>query len=920
VATVGSLGRGSRINRINAKAWPLVGRTEELEFLRQLRATSPGMSAVISGPAGVGKSRLARAALGEASRDGWATLIIRGSAGLGAVPLGPFRTLLRTANSSELTDIAESVKHELLAMRTPKGLVILADDAYTLDEPSSGLVHQLVAAGLILAILTSRPDVDPPAAVTDLWKDGLAERIELQNLSRLETAELLAAGLGGSVQDSSAEGIWHVTRGNPLYLREVVLSSAETGALRQVDGEWRWGGEWATGARLQEIVAERLGRLDPDELSAIEMLALAGSLPLGLVTSLTTARALEELEGRALVTTERSGRRLEVAIAHPLHAEVLRSRMPELRQRSMRRNLADALQRTGTRRAADRVRLACWSLDSGLDVDPMTLVLASDAALSGIGPALSGRLREILPDAPDLPVPGAAVRRDYELAVRLAQLAYDRTGTLKEGVGLASTLAWTGATASAEAVLAELVGKADAVDDRLRLALALGWVRFWGRYHVEEAITGLLEAVDSATETCDPVLLAEVFEHLAGISLNTSRPADSLAYAERAAVAQGVELGQSVAAPPAAAALTYLGRCGDAIALVDQAVLAAHARGHMLSVAILLFTRAGALARLGDLEEARQLGEWLRDVAIRDGLLDATAIFGVLLGEVYLRQGRPASAGRIFGDSSGLLAEHDVFGYRAWALSGLARAKAAAGEEESAMSALDEARRARQIKRHYDISLYLAEVEVERLAGRSAAAVRAASEAVDWARANGLVIEEANALDAWVRIEPSSVLAERLGELATLTDSKLVGVGADHARALVAGDPEGLLEASEGFAGMTAWWMAAEAAAAAARILDRRNQTRAAKAANRVADQFAAHGEGRPRSMAETGSGPTRLTRREREIAVLAAAGRSTKEIASRMYLSPRTVENHLYHAYIKLGVTDRAALSAALGPAERSE
>jgi DNA-binding NarL/FixJ family response regulator len=50
-------------------------------------------------------------------------------------------------------------------------------------------------------------------------------------------------------------------------------------------------------------------------------------------------------------------------------------------------------------------------------------------------------------------------------------------------------------------------------------------------------------------------------------------------------------------------------------------------------------------------------------------------------------------------------------------------------------------------------------------------------------------------------------------------------------------------------------------------------------------------------------------------VAILVVAGISTKDIAQRMYLSPRTIENHLHRAYIKLGVTDRATLAAALAP-----
>ena len=906
-------------NTIGGGEWPLVGRAEELELLVNLR--SRGLSAVISGPAGVGKSRLAGAALADAAGHGWATLSIRGSPGFAGVPFGPFRTVLSILGSSDVTEMARAVAHELAVMRSGQGLILLAHDGQDLDEFSAGLIHQLVAAGSAVAIITTRAGARTPAALTDTWKDGLAARVELQNLSRRETAELLAAGLGGTVQDSSANRMWHVTGGNPLYLREVVLSSAETGALRQVEGEWRWQGQWATGARIQEIVAARLGRLDPDELTLMEMLALAGSLPFELVTGFTTARAMEGLERRGLVSTEASGRRLEMSIAHPLHAEVLRSRMPTLQQRAIRRNLVEALTRTGARRTADRVRIACWSLESGLDVDPTTLSLGSDAALFGIGHAIAGRLQEILPGtAAGLRADAPAVRQDFELAIRLAQVAYESTGEVPEGAALASALAWIGQIDQAEAVLAELAGKAKAIDDQLRLALALSWLRFWGRYDVDAARAGLTEVTEAAAQGGSPALIAEAYEQLAGIALNTAQPAAALAYAERAAAAEGVELSRSVGSRAAAAALAYLGRCGEAIAFVDEAVPAAREAGHPLAVPILLFSRAGALARLGELEQARQMLERMREVALSDGLLDASAAFGVLLGEVLLRQGLAASAGRIFRDSAGLLAERDVLGYRPWALAGLARARAQVGELESAVSALEEVRRTQPIGRHYDMCRYLAEIDCHRALGRTDAAEQTARAGVAWARTAGIVVDEAHILDAWLRLAPSSALAGRLTELAAMTDSQMVSVLADHARALVAADPEALLAAGERFAGMTAWWMAAEAASEAARLFERRNQARAATAAARTAARCYDRCEGaRPRP-AEGPDGPVRLTKREREIAALAAAGRSSKEIAETMYLSPRTVENHLQRAYTKLGVTDRAGLAAALAPTGQAE
>jgi DNA-binding NarL/FixJ family response regulator len=815
----------------------------------------------------------------------------------------------------------ESVTRELLAMRSEKGLLVLTEDCHNLDDASATLLHQLVPAGHIVVILTTRSGTHPPPALTEIWKDGFAERIELHNLSRREAMELLTKGLGGLVEDSSANGIWHVTAGNPLYLREVVLSSAETGALTHRDGEWRWRGEWATGDRLQEIVAARLGRLDPDELIAMEMLAVAGSLPLAVVVGATTPMAVEQLETRGLVRTERLGRRFEVAIAAPLHAEVLRGRIPALQQRSIRRNLVDSLVAAGARRATDSVRIACWSIESGLDVDPLTLDLGAQAALFGIGHAISSRIQEILPDHGSDLSSGPPVRHDLDLAVRLAQTAYDQGGGVVAGVRLATALAWSGATVRAERVLAELADKAGEIDDRLRLALALGWVRFWGRFDVSTAIAGLRDAANAAAQDSkhDPLLLADIYQELAGIALNTAHPAEALDYARQAAVAQGVELSQCRAAAAAAAALLYLGRCGEAIALVDEALPAAQASGNLV-VAQLLFAKAGALSGAGDLRQAAEVAQWLRDVALSRGLLDATAMFGVLLGEILLHQGRPASAGRIFRDAAGLLAEKDLLGYRPWALSGLARARARSGQEESAASALADARKSRQIERHFDMSHNLAEIELCLLAGRKAEAVQAAREGAAWARDAGLALDEANVLDAWQRIEASDAIADRLAELADMTDSRRTKAIADNARALVAGNAEVLLDAGARFAEMSAWWHAAEAAGAAARCLERQHRSRASTAAARLAARYAEKCEGtRPASMAGR-SGPARLTKREYEIASLAATGRSTKEIAEAVFVSERTVENHLHNAYVKLGVTDRAALAGVLKTEVSSE
>jgi DNA-binding NarL/FixJ family response regulator len=69
---------------------------------------------------------------------------------------------------------------------------------------------------------------------------------------------------------------------------------------------------------------------------------------------------------------------------------------------------------------------------------------------------------------------------------------------------------------------------------------------------------------------------------------------------------------------------------------------------------------------------------------------------------------------------------------------------------------------------------------------------------------------------------------------------------------------------------------------------------------------------GRPRRSALTGT--ESLTASERRVAELAAEGRTNKEIAQSLFVTLKTVELHLSHAYRKLGIRSRHGLSAALG------
>jgi DNA-binding CsgD family transcriptional regulator len=87
----------------------------------------------------------------------------------------------------------------------------------------------------------------------------------------------------------------------------------------------------------------------------------------------------------------------------------------------------------------------------------------------------------------------------------------------------------------------------------------------------------------------------------------------------------------------------------------------------------------------------------------------------------------------------------------------------------------------------------------------------------------------------------------------------------------------------------------------------------AAPWADRAAAELEATGETARRRDASTLDD---LTPQELRIALMLARGATTRQAAAALYLSPKTVEYHLRHVYLKLGVNTRTALAEALAPA----
>jgi DNA-binding CsgD family transcriptional regulator len=159
------------------------------------------------------------------------------------------------------------------------------------------------------------------------------------------------------------------------------------------------------------------------------------------------------------------------------------------------------------------------------------------------------------------------------------------------------------------------------------------------------------------------------------------------------------------------------------------------------------------------------------------------------------------------------------------------------------------------------------------------------------------------------------VVLGEIGSLAKELHSPFVDAIHAHARAIREGDAASLSAVADQFETFGSFLWAAEAYAQAAVALTAAGRQGAALGAReRSARLRASCGDPYSPALQLAGDDASQqLTRREREIAFLAAGGASNADLAAELHLSVHTVHTHLTRIYRKLGVADRQELATHL-------
>ena len=924
-------------------AGPLLERQRELTAFDGL-LREPGDAAsgvvVVEGPAGIGKSRLLAEFRARAERADRRVVTARGSDLEREFPFGVvrqlFEPLLKTRGERErllggaaaaAAPVFEEVGSEgdapfaalhglywlTVNLAGEQPLFIAVDNLQACDRPSlrflAYLTRRLEGLGAVLALgLRSAGPGTDPVLIGELV--GAPDRLHLYPgpLSETGVTELIHERLGAEPDSAFSAACLTSTGGNPLLLRQL-LSSLEADGIAPDAGQA--GVVREVGPRaVSGTVLSRLHGLHEDAGPVAQAVAVLGD-----GAGLPLVAALAEIDEARVAAATAALARAEIlspdpplAFVHPLVRDAVYHELPAGEREIRHARAAQLLTDAGA--SAEEVAshlLHCPRRAEEWVVDVLEMA-ASSARTRGAADSAAAYMARALEEPPPPerrtrvvlelglaetltsgPAAAAHLREAWEALEdpgERAQVAAALTRTLAFTASASETLEFV-RRAAAETPT-ELVDERQALRAYELMAIPLGVadsdvMAILGELHIQGSGPGAK-------------MLA------AGAALGralTGSPADECVALANRAFADGVliEADPGFLPTPAAIVLVMADR-DEVLAAFDQMRAHAHRRGTLFGfLGANLWSGWSHLWR-GDLEEAESTLQTGLENAADWAILQSNAAYGpglAFIGAARMLRGDLAGARKLL-DAAGE-DERRVASSRL-TLSSLAELQLAEGRYEEALATADD------------------------LAGRCG------DELVNpaWAPWRSA---KARALDGLGRTEEAIALAEEeLGHAQSFGSPSVVGRslrvlgtlererGLEHLREAV-----DLLERStaklELAFGLFALGAAlrqrgseAEAREPLRRALELAERAGAEPLAAQVRTELHAAG-GRPRTAAF--AGVEALTASERRVVDLAAEGQTNKEIAQALYVTPKTVELHLSHAYRKLGIRSRRDLPAAL-------
>lgn len=865
-------------------AWPLIGRDALVARVSAALLARTARRVVLTGEAGVGKSRVAAAAAAAAEAAGDLVVTLQGNPVLAAVPLGVAGALVpdHTLADQPLA-LFTAVREDLLARAAGRRIVLDVESASIIDPVTIGLIGQLVASNVVTVIATIRTGDVLPDAIRSGWSPDDSTRFDVPPLTKAEVGDLLQRALAGPVAWHVGDELHAASDGNPLYLRELVLGAAAAGRLVVVAGTWQLTGDPVATPALRDLVGGSVRALDDVTRDVVERLAVAGELRVAHLAG-PAADALGRLEETGIVAIDSGRSGLTVRFAQESYGSVVRDGLSTLRRATLAREHARLLEQDGN--PDDTLRIALLRLDAGEPVEDATLLVAAESA---------------------------ALIRDYGTVERLTGAASsledaDPRLLLRRGAALSRL----GRLPEAIATLDAATSRADALASDPALVVETAIASAFARASIVDGTGPALDALDALPthlgQSPGVALVRStllLWEHRAGearLLLESVAPAFDGSPFERALHANSL-----------APALSAQGENEAALAAIESVLETARAAGPSwpIPLATIESTHAEMLLQAGRHTESFAAALRGLRIATADDDQFVTRYLEFTLGRIELERGRLEAAARWCQEVVGGALSRGPISLVAPAAGTLAIVRLSQGDDAAAREALALIPPGRHL---FNPPAVLA---AGIAAARSGDLAEAAS--ILLGAAAGAEQTSYPALACWyyftlARWGDPGAAADGLERLAAAGTGELIALQARHARAEASGDRAALVAVGDDWERRGANLYAAEALASAARLAQSAGESRAATGLQARSDTLAALTQGGMTPLLRFTATLVPLTAREREIAALAAQGTASKDIADRLFLSVRTVDNHLQSIYGKLGIRGRRELAAAIG------